>query len=54
AWAEAMDELLEIVRQDRSFQDDVGRKTMITVFEQAAEQPELVSAYRRKLSTLLF
>lgn len=54
AWAAAMDELLEIVQRDRSFQDDVGRRTMITVFEQAAEQPELVSAYRRKLSSLLF
>lgn len=54
AWAPAMDELLEIVRQDRGFQDDIGRKTMISVFEQAAEQPELVSAYRRKLSSLLF
>lgn len=54
AWAAAMDELLEIVQRDRGFQDDVGRRTMITVFEQAAEQPELVSAYRRKLSSLLF
>jgi len=54
AWAPAMDELLEIVQRDRSFQDDVGRRTMITVFEQAAEQPELVSSYRRRLSSLLF
>ncbi len=54
AWALAMDELLEIVQRDRAFQDDIGRKTMITAFEKAAEQPELVSAYRKRLSSLLF
>lgn len=54
AWAEAMDELLEIVARDRSFQEDIGRTTMLEVFDKAAEQPQLVSAYRRRLSTLLF
>ena len=54
AWAEAMDALLEIVQRDRTFKDDIGRTTMLTVFEQAADQPKLVSAYRKRLSTLLF
>ncbi|MDX3904736.1 MAG: thioredoxin [Pigmentiphaga sp.] len=54
AWAGAMDELLEIVRRDRSFQDEIGRKTMIAVFDMASAQPELVAQYRRKLSSLLF
>jgi len=54
AWALAMDELLEIVSRDRSFQNDVGRTTMISVFEKAADQPDLVSAYRKRLSSLLF
>lgn len=54
AWEAAMDELLEIVARDRTFQDDVGRKTLLTVFEKAADQPAVVSAYRRRLSTLLF
>lgn len=54
AWAEAMDELLEIVARDRGFEDDIGRKTMLEAFEQAAEQPELVAAYRKRLSSLLF
>ena len=54
AWAEAMDELLEIVARDRSFQDDIGRRTLLQVFEKAADQPQLVAAYRRRLSTLLF
>lgn len=54
AWALAMDELLEIVQRDRGYQDDIGRKTLISVFGMASAQPELVAQYRRKLSSLLF
>lgn len=54
AWALAMDELLEIVSRDRGFENDVGRTTMLEVFEQASEQPELVATYRKRLSSLLF
>ncbi len=54
AWGPAMDELLEIVQRDRTFQEEIGRKTLISVFGLASAQPELVSQYRRKLSTLLF
>ncbi|NBJ19486.1 thioredoxin [Burkholderia thailandensis] len=53
AYDGALEQLLEIVRRDRTFGDDVGRKTMISVFELAADQPELVSAWRRKLSAAL-
>ncbi len=54
AWAPALEELLEIVRRDRAFGDDVGRKTMIEVFGLASAQPELVSEWRRRLSAVLF
>jgi putative thioredoxin len=54
AWEPALEQLLEIVRTDRAFGDDVGRKTMIQVFDLASAQPQLVSAWRRKLSSLLF
>ena len=54
AWGPAMDELLEIVQRDRTFQEEIGRKTLIAVFGMASAQPELVSQYRRKLSTMLF
>lgn len=54
AWGPAMDELLEIVQRDRAFQEEIGRKTLIAVFGMASAQPELVSQYRRKLSTMLF
>ena len=54
AWEEALGQLLEIVQRDRAFGEDIGRKTMIQVFELAAGQPDLVSAWRRKLSSALF
>jgi putative thioredoxin len=49
----ALEHLLEIVKRDRTFRDDVGRKTMLSVFDLAAHRPELVSDWRRKLSTTL-
>ncbi len=54
AWEPALEQLLEIVKRDRAFGEDIGRKTMIQVFELAASQPQLVSAWRRKLSSSLF
>jgi putative thioredoxin len=49
----ALEQLLEIVKRDRTFGDDLGRKTMISVFDLASYQPELVSAWRRKLGMAL-
>jgi len=54
AWSPALEQLLEIVRRDRAFGEDVGRKTMIEVFGLASAQPELVSEWRRRLSSVLF
>lgn len=51
--AEGMDQLLEIVRRDRKFRDDIGRKTLLDVFNLLGGQNELVSAYRRELAALL-
>ncbi|MFL9862810.1 thioredoxin [Paraburkholderia fungorum] len=50
----ALEHLLAIVQRDRTFREDIGRKTMLSVFDLAAHQPELVSKWRRKLSALLF
>ena len=50
---EGMDQLLEIVQRDRKFQDDIGRKTMLDVFNLLGGQGELVSTYRRKLASAL-
>ncbi len=51
--AEGMDQLLEIVRRDRKFKDDIGRKTLLDVFNLLGGQGELVTSYRRKLASLL-
>ena len=51
--AEGMDQLLEIVRRDRGFRDDIGRKTLLDVFNLLGGQGELVATYRRKLAALL-
>jgi len=48
----AMEQLLEIVRRDRGFQDDVGRKTLLSVFNLLGGG-ELVSRYRRMLASAL-
>jgi putative thioredoxin len=49
----ALEQLLSIVERDRSFGDDIGRRTMISVFDLAADQPQLVSSYRRRLAAAL-
>ena len=50
----AMRQLLEIVKRNRGFRNDVARLRILSVFEMAAEHPELVTEYRSRLSTLLF
>jgi putative thioredoxin len=50
---EAMDQLLEIIRIDRDFQDDIGRKTMLSVFTLLGDQGDLVRQYRRRMAALL-
>ena len=48
-----MDQLLEIIRRDRGFEDDIGRKTLLSVFDLLGGG-ELVSQYRRKLASALY
>jgi putative thioredoxin len=52
-YPEALEQLIAIVQRDRTFRDDIGRKTMLSVFDLAAHQPELVAQWRRKLSAAL-
>ncbi|MDO9466419.1 MAG: co-chaperone YbbN [Thiobacillus sp.] len=47
-----MDQLLEIVRRDRGFEDDIGRKTLLSVFDLLGGS-ELASRYRRMLASAL-
>jgi putative thioredoxin len=50
----ALGQLLEIVRRDRTFGEDIGRIRMLEVFEMAADEPGLVAEYRSRLSQVLF
>ena len=49
----ALEQLLEIVRRDRAFGDEAGRKTMLSVFGLLGGQGELVNRYRRLLASAL-
>lgn len=49
----ALAQLIEVVERDRAFADDAGRRTMLSVFELAAHQPQLVSTYRKRLAAVL-
>jgi putative thioredoxin len=52
----ALDELLEIVRRDRTWQDEAGRKTMLKLFSVLGANPEyddLLRQYRTALARIL-
>ncbi|MBM3342895.1 MAG: tetratricopeptide repeat protein [Betaproteobacteria bacterium] len=51
--AKAMDQLLEIVRRDRKFEDDIARKTMLQLFSVLGGEHPLTAEYRRKLAGAL-
>ena len=50
----AMNELLEIVRMDRKWNDDGARKQLVTFFEAWGATDELTIAGRQALSAILF
>jgi len=52
-YREALDELLEIVRRAKDWKEGDARKQILNLFNLAGE-PELVSEYRRKLSSALY
>jgi putative thioredoxin len=49
----ALAELLAIVRADRTFGNDAGRKTMLTIFDALPPDSDLVRRYRRELASAL-
>ena len=54
AYEQAMDELLEIMRRDRSYRDDIARRGLLSVFEVLGNAGDVVNEYRRKLARLLY
>jgi len=51
---EATDALIEIIRRDRTWNDDGARKQLLQFFEAWGPVDEMTKAGRRKLSALLF
>mgnify|MGYP001195860517 FL=1 len=49
----ALEQFLEILKRDRTFEDGLARKSLIDAFR-VIEDDALVSQYRRKMSSLLF
>jgi len=49
----AMDQLLEIVRRDREFRDDAGRKGLVAIFNMLGSEDEIVTKYRSFLTDAL-
>lgn len=50
----AIDELLELVRADRSWNDEAARKQLVKIFEALGFSHPTAVAARRRLSTILF
>ena len=50
----ALQQLLEIIRRDRKFGDDAGRRTMLEIFNLLGAGDELVGKYRRMLASALY
>jgi putative thioredoxin len=51
--ADAFEQFLEIMKRDRKFDEDLGRKALVAAF-QLVDDPDLVSSTRRKMSAMLF
>ncbi len=52
-YAAGMDQFLAILKADRKFDEDLGRRALLDAFRIVPE-PELVGDYRRRMSSLLF
>lgn len=51
---DALGYLLQILKQDKYFQDGIARKTMLEIFSSLGNQDPLVAPYQRQLFSLLY
>lgn len=48
-YATALEQLLQILMRDRKYNDDAGRRAMLSIFAMLGDDHELTSSYRRKM-----
>ncbi|KPK06930.1 MAG: hypothetical protein AMJ64_07990 [Betaproteobacteria bacterium SG8_39] len=53
-YREALDELIEIVRRDKDWNDGEARKKVLNIFNLAEKNGALVSEYRKKFASALY
>jgi putative thioredoxin len=53
-YASALEQFYEIMKRDRRFEDDVGRRSLLNVFTLLGDDHQLVQQYRRKMTALLY
>ncbi|WP_295402770.1 thioredoxin [uncultured Thiocystis sp.] len=53
-FSSALEHLLELMKRDRAFEDDAGRKGMLAVFDLLGGGDELVARYRAKMMNALY
>ncbi len=54
SFAAGMEQFLEIMRRDRRFEDDAGRRGLIAAFELPGSDDELANTFRRRMAALLY
>ncbi len=53
-YEEALKDFLEIVKKDKNYRDEAGRKSMIAIFNLLGEGNPLTKEYRKKLAMALY
>lgn len=53
-YADAMEQFFAIMKHNRRFNGDIGRRSLISVFDILGNDHELVQQYRRKMAPLLY
>lgn len=53
-YAAALEQFFEIMKRDRRYEDDIGRRSLLNVFKLLGDDHELVKEYRRKMAPLLY
>lgn len=53
-YEDALDQLLEIMKRDRNYGEDAGRKGILKVFDMLGGRGDVVSRYRQKMAALLY